>query len=179
MKLLLVASILALAACSSGGAGSTNLGAGGGGGGGGDMTRLCNAVCGQAVKCDPSEAKCASECPAETAKYQGKWSAAFVNFASSCFETLACDANEETCIANFKAIDPAYPDIPEVQSCLARRSECLAATSDGGITTTFADDYCHTIAILTTSARAEANACLSKACAEIRTCLVTAGAYNY
>jgi len=178
MKRLLVASILSLAACSSGGAGSTNLGAGGGGGGG-DMTRLCNAVCGRAVKCDPTETKCSAECPAETAKYQGKWSAAFVTFASSCFETLACDANEETCIANFQAIDPAYPNIPEVEACLARRQACLASGSDGGITTTWADDYCHTIAVLTTSARAEANACLSKACAEIRSCLVAAGAYNY
>lgn len=178
MKRFVLASIFSLAACSSGGAGSTNLGAGGGGGGG-DMTRLCNALCGRAVKCDPTETKCAAECPAETAKYQGKWSAAFVNFASTCFETLACDANEETCIANFKAVDPAYPDIPEVNSCLARRAECMAATSDGGLTTSFADDYCHTIAVMSSSGRAEASGCLSKACAEIRTCLVNAGAYNY
>jgi hypothetical protein len=157
---------LAVLSCSSGGAGS----AGSVSTGSGDISRICTSICAWGTRCSKAEAGCAETCNTNGTKYQGKYSVAFVNHVTACFETLTCSQSDDVCVANFVAVDPAYPEIPEVQACLARRTECASA---------FADDYCHTITILSASARAEADACRVKPCAEIKTCLVAAGAFNY
>lgn len=166
--LLLVA--LTLCACSSGGPGTA--GFTGSGTESGNMGRLCDTLCGWYARCGEPQTNCSSECNGDTAKYAGKWSATFVNTTATCFETLACDQNDDRCVANFAAVDPAYPNIPEVQSCLSKRSECTSSAP-------FSDDYCHSLTALTAAARAEASACLSRACAEVSACLRNAGAFTY
>ncbi len=158
-----------LCACSSGGPGTA--GGGGGGPGGGSMARVCDALCGWGSRCGRAEAGCTTECNQNAVTYEGKWSAAYMDHVSTCLQTLACDQSEETCVANFAAVDPAFPNIPEVQACMTRRSECT--------TSTWADDYCMSIAALTTAARAAADACRTKPCTEIFACLKSAGAFNY
>lgn len=173
MKRALLVLAFVFCACSSGGPG--NPGLGGGGTGGGSLARLCQSVCGWYARCGRAESGCSAECSADTARYEGKWSATFVNHVSTCFETLACTQNDDSCVANFAAVDPAYPNIPEVQACLTKRTDCSSGTS----MTSWSDDYCLSIAALTASARAEANACLSKACTEVSTCLRAAGSFGY
>src|SRR5687767_6313827 len=127
-----IASALAMIVACTGGSGSTS-----GGGGSGSVAGICSAVCDWRVRCNKPDTDCQAECSRDTATYEGKWSAAYTGAVQSCFQTLACDGNDDTCIANFAAADSAHPNVPEVQACLARRSECSQSTPppDGGSST--------------------------------------------
>lgn len=162
----------------SGGGGST-----GTSGGGASKDAMCTAYCDWKVRCGKQDNNCLEEC---TDGLQAeKFSAAYTSMFQSCFQGLACSGDDDSCIANFAAADPAYPNIPEVTACNEKRDECSKSTPspDGGTstqpTTSWSDDYCLSIAALTPAARSEANACLSQPCAGIRDCLIRAGAFNY
>lgn len=170
--------LILMGACSSGS------GAGGGGAGGGtagDPQAVCTASCNWRSKCGRPSADCVAECQKDTATYAGKWTAAYTNAVSTCFASLACSQNDDDCVGNFAGADPAYPNIPEVQRCLARRGECSVpdAGPNGTSIAMFSDDYCQTIAALTVSARAAADACRAKPCEQVRECLKSAGAFNF
>ena len=178
------ASLVALGfvvAC-SGGSGSSS---GTSGAGAGSASAMCQAYCDRQVRCAKNDPNCQTECPRTLERSEGKLSSAYASMFQTCFQGLACTENDDACIANFAAADPAYPNIPEVTACMSRREECSAPppAGDGGSTTqpttSFSDDYCLSIAALTPEARTEANACLSQQCALVRDCLIRAGAFNY
>jgi len=169
-------------ACSSGGSGGSS---GGSGAAAGTGTAMCQAYCDWKVRCAKGGASCQADCEHDVSKNEGKLSSAYVSMFQSCFPGLACTQDEEACVANFGGADPAYPNIPEVSACMAKREECSQPTpeGDGGSvtqpSTAFADDYCLSIAALDAEARAQAEACRSQPCAGIRDCLIQAGAFNY
>lgn len=169
-------------ACGSGGAGTVG-GSSGGTGSAGDTASVCTSMCDWKTKCGKAQASCVEDCKKDVGQYQGKWSASYTGSLTSCFSSLACDKKSDDCITDFGAADPAYPDIPVVKACLSKYEECSvpAAGPDGGTVTgaAFADDYCQSIAALTDAARSEADACVTKACAEIAGCLKAAGAFNF
>jgi hypothetical protein len=165
----------------SGGSGSTSSSSGGAG----SIAGLCTSYCDWEARCKTPDSTCQSECTKESSRNEGKWSGAYTSTVESCFKSLACSEDDGACIENFGAADPAYPNIPEVTACNAKRTECSESTTtpDGGTgtqpTTAFSDDYCLSIAALTAEARAKANECLTQPCAGIRDCLIQAGSFNY
>jgi hypothetical protein len=89
---------------------------------------------------------------------------------AACFDTLACDKIDDACISNFSLGDSTYPNIPVVQACLSKRTECKDE---------FVDDLCQSLAALTDAARAQADACKSKPCDQVSACLAAAGAFRF
>lgn len=174
--------LLAVVIGCSGGSGSASSSSGGPAG---SEAAMCQSYCDWRVRCASTDPRCQRDCSEDLSYNKGKLSAAYASMFQSCFQSLACSENDDSCIANFGAADPAYPNIPEVSACMEKRKECSQSTSqpDGGTgtqpTTSFSDDYCLSIAALTTAARAEANACLSQPCAGIRDCLIRAGSFSY
>lgn len=166
----------------SGGSGSTS---GGTGAAAGSITAMCQSFCGWRDRCGKTEPDCLTECNGDLSRSDGKLSSAYTGMFERCFQGLACSENDDACVANFGGADPAYPNLPEVTACMERRTECSqpAPEGDGGSvtqpSTAFSDDYCLSLAALTASARADADACRSQPCAGVRDCLIQAGAFNY
>jgi hypothetical protein len=167
-------------ACSGGSSSSSSSS-----GAGTSISDMCGAYCDWSVRCAKSSQDCRTECDGDLNRYHSKLSNAYTSMFVSCFQSLACSEDDEACVANFAAADPAYPNIPEVTACNEKRTECSQPTpeGDGGSvtqpSTAFSDDYCLSIAALTPEARATANECLSRPCAGIRDCLIQAGSFNY
>jgi hypothetical protein len=131
----------------------------------------CTAYCDWKSRCSTDSRPCEIEaCAKESDGFTSKWRDAYVAGVNSYFGSLACDRKDDDCIADFSLGDPAYPEIPVVQACLVKRTECSGA---------FADDYCSSLAALTDAARADAESCQSKPCDQVRDCLKAAGAFSF
>jgi hypothetical protein len=129
----------------------------------------CASYCDWKSRCSKEEADCAGSCAAD-AEGTSKWRKSFEDGVASCFSSLACDDSDDTCLRNFALGDPAYPDVPVVQACLDKETECEGA---------FSSDYCHSLAVLTDEARANADSCKNAPCEEVRDCLKAAGAFSF
>jgi hypothetical protein len=129
---------------------------------------FCAARCTWKSKCDGCEVpqtECVAKCDAELDPLVPKLRKAYLPAATRCLESLPCTAYDDKCVQDYKLADPSFPNIPEVQSCLAKQTECAGA---------FADDACYEIAVFIDSVRKSAAACLGKSCAEIGACLKAA-----
>jgi hypothetical protein len=127
----------------------------------------CASYCDWKSRCSKDDPDCATSCASEGT---AKWRRSFEDGVASCFASLACGESDDTCLSDFALGDPAYPDVPVVQTCLAKQTAC-----DGA----FSSDYCHALAGLTDEARTSATACKDRPCEEVRDCLKTAGAFSF
>lgn len=132
-------------------------------------TDVCTSVCDWQAKCHQEDrAACIKKCTTESdlSKYRTEW----MTYVNDCFKSLACGESDDHCVANFAAVDPAYPNLGFVQSCLQKRAACENS---------FADDYCASITALTDDRRAKAALCNALECGAVLACLKDAGSFNY
>ncbi len=128
---------------------------------------LCGAYCRWTGECLNANVEgCTTSCKHKVGLVAPKWRNAYVNAVVACFATLTCNSDDATCTEDFASADPAYPNIPEVQQCMARRTECENV---------FSDERCGSIAALIDAARPDALKCLAKPCGEIGKCLGNGG----
>lgn len=137
----------------------------------GGSSPYCRAYCAWKNGCGKRKPTCGDSCAKDESELGAHVEPAYFDALTSCFSNLPCGESEDACFADFARVDPAYPDIPAVQDCLAKRASC------GG---RFPDDLCNSLAVLTDDARGAAESCLSKSCDEkIGRCLRDAGAFSY
>ena len=140
-----------------------------GGGGAGDPALFCNSMCAWKTRCQPG-GDCAGACATATDGLRTKVRASYWAGVGQCVDAQSCDANVDgLCIVDYKNGDPAYPNLPIVESCQAKRAECG---------NTFTKHYCNSLAALVDSARAEADTCRSKPCDQVKACLEASGAFK-
>lgn len=128
----------------------------------------CAAYCGWKERCGARHASCTEGCEEETGPLRAHTRPEYFTAMEQCFGSLECREKDDACTADFSRVDPAFPNIPEIQRCLAKREEC-----NGG----FSNDRCLSLVVLTDDARREADACSTRACADVDACLRAAGAW--
>ncbi len=92
-----------------------------------------------------------------------------VRSLTGCYATLACDMNDDGCLARAvvspgESVDAAL-HAPDVSACLRKEKECH------GTPGAFSDDICGNMVALVAAARAEAAQCFSLQCEAIPPCL--------
>ncbi|MGZ3423864.1 MAG: hypothetical protein ACXVEE_38735 [Polyangiales bacterium] len=84
----------------------------------------------------------------------------------TCFATRDCSTSEDKCVADASLKYMSDPTVSAfVGACNDKRTACMSS---------FANDYCsYDIGLFTDEARAKVSACVSKPCAEVKTCFDT------
>jgi hypothetical protein len=159
---LLATVILGLASACSGGSSSGDTAPG-------DPAAFCNAICAWKTRCEPGS-DCAGACATSTDRLRTKVRSSYWAGVAQCVDAQTCQESPDgNCIVDYKHGDPAYPDVPVVVACQAKRAECG---------NTFTKHYCNSLAALVDAARAEADTCKSKPCDGVEACLVASGAFK-
>ncbi len=125
----------------------------------------CSAVADRAARCMTGPVDLA-QCQAQVACYQRALRPEVYTPLLTCFATRPCGTSDDRCVAEQaqKYIsDPVVQDW--VKTCTEKRNSCTGA---------FADDYCgYEFGLMTDSLRADMKTCLSRSCAEVKTCFQT------
>lgn len=145
--------------------------------GGGPVATIasyCAARCSYLTRCPDADVdgegpSCATTCETQYGTIFQNWRPGYRDHVTTCVSDLACGDSNDRCFSEFVAGDPRYPNIPEVQSCLERRTDCM---DDG-----FSDDACAAIAAVNDTTRSKAEACLDEPCGSIQACILSVLGY--
>jgi hypothetical protein len=138
------------------------------------QTRICDAHLAWDKQCAALEtAPREGEFWGETTCLMGPWrylQAAYLDAAVSCFDSLPCERNDDTCItAGFHALgiddDSDLQGDREIERCVALADTC------GDLS----EDVCFFFAAYTQQARRNAVSCLDLECSAIEDCLLDPG----
>lgn len=145
----------------------------------GDANNYCAAFCAWQSRCNlvadaavlgDAGSDCKTGCLRDAEPRRAVSRGAFFQNVATCFSSLDCNHFASFCADNFSLGDPAFPNIPEVQTCLKKYNTC------GGV---FSDEKCNSIAVLTQDHRTAAAACTTSTdCTTIDKCLAAAGAFD-
>jgi hypothetical protein len=142
-----------------------------------DIAAYCEATCDENARCSPAStrtrAECVSDCQSGTDRFAGVVRRDILADEAPCFETIACEENDDRCLDDAAAangIDVKNLEAdPEVKACLARHEECAGTAGD------FTDDICGVHLLFVTSKKLEVERCFDLSCDTIADCL---GAYE-
>lgn len=109
-------------------------------------------------------------CDAELGTLAGRVRADAVAVLKECFDSLACDVNDDMCLNQALELVGADIQTPIVMQCLTKEDQCQGTPGD------FRDDICATLALLIESEKTAASRCLERPCAEVPSCLAPYGA---
>ncbi|MEA2697880.1 MAG: hypothetical protein QOI66_2151 [Myxococcales bacterium] len=132
------------------------------------IAKVCGSQIGRDQRCnkldgkDPAELKAA--CAADSGYTLFREDALVAE--AGCFDTLACDLIEDSCLGLAVRALGVNQDQDELsKGCLTRAHTC----------NTFIDDYCEAVLVFTDDARAKVSACLAKTCDEAEVCFNNLG----
>ena len=135
---------------------------------------VCQASCDRQRRCEPDagtagEAECVDDCVA-SAPSASVYRPGVLASLAGCFSTLACGTSDDTCGAQIIAQVSSNPTAdPSFSACVTKHDECSASG-----TSTFSDDLCTTVFVLTASAKTSFDGCMALACAEVEPCVDSA-----
>jgi hypothetical protein len=125
----------------------------------------CKASADRAARC-MSGAFSLDECQRQLACYRSALRPEAYTPLLTCFATRDCGTSDDKCVAKESQkfiTDPVVSDW--VKTCNEKRSACTGS---------FGDDYCgYEFGLMTDTLRANMKTCLSRSCAEVKTCFDT------
>jgi hypothetical protein len=135
---------------------------------------VCQASCDWQRRCEPDAgtaggAECVDDCLASTPSSSVYRPGVLASLAD-CFSSLPCGTSDDTCGTQIIAEVSSNPTAdPSFSACMTKHDECSASG-----TSTFSDDRCTMVFVLTAQAKTSFDGCMTLACTEVVSCVDSA-----